>query len=107
MTLVNTIELAHLPNVAVHVALFNDVANASHLRSQLLQGNPDYEYAFLDVTTVRHCTNLPTCLLHHHHHIHYPLPPTSATTTPYFCIHLRTASPHFMHAMAPALWPPP
>ncbi|KAK8193163.1 kinase binding protein CGI-121-domain-containing protein [Phyllosticta capitalensis] len=58
MTLVNTIELAHLPNVAVHVALFNDVANASHLRSQLLQGNPDYEYAFLDVTTILSTTHV-------------------------------------------------
>ncbi|KAK8166657.1 kinase binding protein CGI-121-domain-containing protein [Phyllosticta citrichinensis] len=58
MALVHSLELAHLPNVAVHVALFDQVANAADLRRHLLDGNPDYEYAFLDVTTILSTTHV-------------------------------------------------
>jgi EKC/KEOPS complex subunit CGI121/TPRKB len=43
-----TIVLPHLPDYPVHAALFKDVANAPYLRQQLLAGNAEYEYAFLD-----------------------------------------------------------
>ena len=54
MALVQTLLLAHLPpSLAVHVAFYQDVQNASFLRQQLLQGNPEFEYAFIDAGTVR------------------------------------------------------
>lgn len=48
----STIELPHLEGYPVHVSLFKDVKNAAFLRQQLLDGNSDFEYAFLDATTV-------------------------------------------------------
>ena len=49
-----TLHLAHLPpDLAVHVALYTDLQNASFLRDQLLQGNSDFEYAFVDASVVR------------------------------------------------------
>ena len=52
MALVTTLHLPHLTNHGVHVGLFKDVENAAYLRQQLLEGNADFEYAFLDATTV-------------------------------------------------------
>lgn len=50
---VQTIQLSHLEGYPVHVGLFEDVQNAAFLRQQLLDGNAEFEYAFLDATTVR------------------------------------------------------
>ncbi|KAH6651669.1 CGI121 protein [Truncatella angustata] len=51
--MLETIPLEHIPSThSVHVALFRNVANASHLQSQLLGRNPDFEYAFVDASTV-------------------------------------------------------
>jgi EKC/KEOPS complex subunit CGI121/TPRKB len=48
-----TLHLAHLPlDLAVHVALFTHLENASFLRQQLLDGNADYEYALIDARVV-------------------------------------------------------
>ncbi|KAL2843504.1 kinase binding protein CGI-121-domain-containing protein [Aspergillus pseudoustus] len=48
-----TIDLPHLPSsLAVHVALYKDVQNASYLRQQLLSANADFEYAFIDAAMV-------------------------------------------------------
>jgi len=47
-----TITAPHLPQYPLLVALFTQVENASFLRQQLLQGNTDFEYAFLDASTV-------------------------------------------------------
>lgn len=48
-----TIRLSHLPeSIPVHVALFRDVKNASFLRGQLLSGNSEFEYAFIDASMV-------------------------------------------------------
>lgn len=53
MAALQTLHLAHLPpDLAVHVALYTDVRNASFLRDQLLQGNPDFEYALVDASVV-------------------------------------------------------
>lgn len=46
------LQLPHLPNHDVYVLLFKDVTNAAFLRQQLLAGNADFEYAFLDATKV-------------------------------------------------------
>lgn len=53
MAALQTLHLAHLPpELAVHVALYTDIRNASFLRDQLLQGNPDFEYALVDASVV-------------------------------------------------------
>ncbi|KZF24440.1 CGI-121-domain-containing protein [Xylona heveae TC161] len=53
MALIETFHLSHLPSsYAVHAALYRDVQNASFLRQQLLSGNTEFEYAFLDATSI-------------------------------------------------------
>ncbi|KAI9924777.1 hypothetical protein ASPWEDRAFT_40653 [Aspergillus wentii DTO 134E9] len=48
-----TINLPHLPSSSpVHVALYRDLQNAPALRQQLLAGNADFEYAFIDASMV-------------------------------------------------------
>lgn len=47
-----TITLPHLPNSPIQVCLFNNVQNSTFLRQQLLQGNSDFEYAFLDASVL-------------------------------------------------------
>jgi len=46
--------LAHLPSsIGIYAALFTSVTNAAFLRQQLLEGNAEFEYAFLDAKSVR------------------------------------------------------
>ncbi len=52
MSLVHTVALDHLPAYPIFVAYFDQVKNAAFLRDQLLQGNSEFEYAFLDATSV-------------------------------------------------------
>ena len=53
MSLLQTINLAHLPeDLAVHIALYENVKNAAFLQQQLLQGNTAFEYAFIDASVV-------------------------------------------------------
>ncbi|KAJ5338091.1 hypothetical protein N7452_004819 [Penicillium brevicompactum] len=47
-----SIELPHLPSLPVHVALYRDVQNAAYLKAQLLAGQADYEYAFVDASMI-------------------------------------------------------
>lgn len=49
---IETITLPHLQDYPLYVALFKDVQNAPFLRRQLLEGNTDFEYAFLDASMV-------------------------------------------------------
>jgi EKC/KEOPS complex subunit CGI121/TPRKB len=50
---IETIHLPHLPSaLAVHIALYRDVKNSPFLRQQLLSGNADFEYAFIDASMV-------------------------------------------------------
>lgn len=53
MASVRTFTLPHYEPYPVHVALFKDVTNAAFLRSQLLAGNQEFDYAFLDASMVR------------------------------------------------------
>lgn len=53
MALVRTFTLPHYEAYPIYVALFKDVKNATYLRSQLLEANPDFDYAFLDAEMVR------------------------------------------------------
>ncbi|KAK0732356.1 kinase binding protein CGI-121-domain-containing protein [Apiosordaria backusii] len=47
------IQLEHIPpNYRVYGALFRDVSNASFLQTQLLSRNPEFEYAFIDASTI-------------------------------------------------------
>ena len=44
------ITLPHLSGHSLQACLFRDVQNASFLRRQLLEGNQEFEYAFLDAS---------------------------------------------------------
>jgi EKC/KEOPS complex subunit CGI121/TPRKB len=51
--MLQTLHLAHMPpELAVYVALYKDVENASYLKEQLLAGNTDFEYAFIDASMI-------------------------------------------------------
>ncbi|KAF2737708.1 CGI-121-domain-containing protein [Polyplosphaeria fusca] len=52
MATVRTIVLPHYPSYPIHVCMFKDVSNAAFLRSQLLEANPDFDYAFLDAAMI-------------------------------------------------------
>ncbi|KAL2042118.1 hypothetical protein N7G274_005306 [Stereocaulon virgatum] len=59
MTPLQTFHLAHLPpDLAIHVALYTDVQNAPILRDQLLQGNPDFEYALIEASVILSTTHV-------------------------------------------------
>ncbi|KAI4865501.1 hypothetical protein F4820DRAFT_295859 [Hypoxylon rubiginosum] len=48
-----TIQLDHVPSThTVHVGVFKDVANSEFLHQQLLSRNTDFEYAFIDASSV-------------------------------------------------------
>ncbi|CAN9207597.1 unnamed protein product [Alternaria alternata] len=69
MASVRTFSLPHYEAYPVHVALFKDVKNASFLRRQLLEANPDYDYAFLDasmILTPHHLLSATFLALHGH-----------------------------------------
>ena len=42
------VKLPHFEEYTLVVGLFTNVANALFLRRQLLEGNTDFEYAFMD-----------------------------------------------------------
>ncbi|KAK0668183.1 kinase binding protein CGI-121-domain-containing protein [Cercophora samala] len=47
------IPLEHIPpNYRVYGALFRDVSNAALLQTQLISRNPEFEYAFIDASTI-------------------------------------------------------
>lgn len=53
MSLLETLSLEHVPKThSAHVAFFKDVSNAAFLQAQLLARNADFEYAFIDATTI-------------------------------------------------------
>jgi EKC/KEOPS complex subunit CGI121/TPRKB len=48
-----TLTLEHIsPPHAVHISVYNSIANATFLRDQLLAGNAKFEYAFIDAGAV-------------------------------------------------------
>ena len=54
MAMLEEFHLSHLPpQLSVFVAQYKDVDNASFLQDQLLAGNAEFEYAFLDASMVR------------------------------------------------------
>lgn len=59
MAKISTFHLAHVPhNLLVHVALYKELRNAEFLRRQLLEGNQDFEYGFLDARMVLSTTQV-------------------------------------------------
>lgn len=46
------ISLPFIPDYQLHIGLFADLQNAPFLRQQLLSGNSDFEYAFIDATSI-------------------------------------------------------
>jgi EKC/KEOPS complex subunit CGI121/TPRKB len=47
-----TFRLSHMTSHILFATLFVNVKNAAFLRQQLISANADYEYAFLDATSV-------------------------------------------------------
>ncbi|KAL1962057.1 hypothetical protein VTN77DRAFT_643 [Rasamsonia byssochlamydoides] len=59
MSYLETIHLSHLPtSMPIHVALYRDLQNARFLREQLLAGNSEFEYAFIDASMVLSRTHI-------------------------------------------------
>ena len=57
--MLQTLQLAHLPpELTLYVTLYRDVKNAAFLRQQLLDGNADFEYAFIDASMVVSTTHI-------------------------------------------------
>lgn len=51
--MVQTVHVAHMPaSLALYAAVYTDVENAAFLKSQLLAGNTEFEYAFIDASMV-------------------------------------------------------
>lgn len=63
MAEIETIQLPHLADYPLYVALFKDVRNVPFLRQQLLEGNTDFEYAFLDASMVGYSILYPSLFL--------------------------------------------
>lgn len=58
--MLQTFQLSHLPpSLAVHVALFRGLRNATYLRQQLLNGKSEFEYALIDASVVSKIGFLP------------------------------------------------
>lgn len=47
-----SVSLPHIPGSGIVIGLFRDVSNAGFLRQQLLDGNAEFEYAFLDTALI-------------------------------------------------------
>ncbi|KAF2002169.1 hypothetical protein P154DRAFT_618900 [Amniculicola lignicola CBS 123094] len=60
MAVVRTFHLPHYEAYPVHICLFSDVTNAAFLRRQLLEANPEFDYAFLDASMILTPTHLLT-----------------------------------------------
>ncbi|KAB8304130.1 hypothetical protein EYC80_003550 [Monilinia laxa] len=53
MALLQTLPLEHLPpSHTLHIALYHNLLNAPFLHQQLLSGNTDFEYAFIDASVI-------------------------------------------------------
>jgi len=51
--MVERIQIAHIPDdLPLYIACFKDVKNASFLKQQLLAGNQEYNYSFIDAATI-------------------------------------------------------
>ncbi|KAI9802471.1 MAG: hypothetical protein M1825_002856 [Sarcosagium campestre] len=56
---VQTLHLEHIsPEIALYIALFSNVTNGEFLKQQLLDGNADFEYAFIDASTIVSTTHV-------------------------------------------------
>lgn len=53
MALLQSIDLEHLPaDYTLHIALYRNVKNAAFLQQQLLAGNTEFEYGFIDASVL-------------------------------------------------------
>ena len=59
--MVERVTLSHVPEeLALYLAYYRNVENAAFLRQQLLAGNQEFEYAFIDASMVGHLSSLIT-----------------------------------------------
>lgn len=57
--MLQTIQLSHMPpGMVLYVTMYRDVKNAAFLRQQLLDGNADFEYAFIDASMILSTTHI-------------------------------------------------
>lgn len=75
MAAVRTFVVPHYETYPVHVAAFRDVANSAFLRTQLLDANPAFDYAFLDAEMV--CCDRTSCQISFSHNT---VPPREQTS---------------------------
>ncbi|KAF2186761.1 CGI-121-domain-containing protein [Zopfia rhizophila CBS 207.26] len=80
MAAVQTFYLPHYPTYPIYVCMFKDVSNADFLRSQLLEANPKFDYAFLDATMI---LSLPHLLSASFLALHSHVTHRSKTRTPH------------------------
>lgn len=86
MSLLQSLQLEHLPEgYTAHLAMFHDVKNAGFLHEQLLAGNSEFEYAFVDASIV--CAQ---SFRSRDYYFHPSLPYAHIGTT----VHLGQLSPH-------------
>jgi hypothetical protein len=72
MSLLQTVQLEHLPPThAIHISLYRNVTNAAFLQQQLLAGNTDFEYAFIDAGVVRVPFSTPPLIPSHLRHANF------------------------------------
>lgn len=64
MASIRTFTLPHYAAYPVHVALFHHVQNPAFLKSQLVAGNPDFDYAFLDASMILSPAHLLAAAFH-------------------------------------------
>lgn len=63
MANLTTLTLAHLPpHILILASLFTSVTNSAEIRAQLLASNHDYDYAFIDATTLVSTTHILTAI---------------------------------------------
>lgn len=55
-----TTKFPQFPDYSILISLFENVKNARFIRSQLLNGNQEYEYAFVNPSTVCYINNTRT-----------------------------------------------
>lgn len=59
---IELIKLPFLEDYPLYIGLFSHLRNATFLRKQLLEGNQDYEYAFIDANSVFPTPKVMSCL---------------------------------------------
>ena len=91
---IRKIELPQLSDHPIFIALFENVTNAAFLRQQLLAGNPEFDYCFIDARMVSLSTSS-----HPSNPIFLPHPPSPST------VNTITTNPQILDPVSKASLP--